>query len=351
MIQQISMAQAQPAPHPQQTQPKPETDSFQTQMQKAVGERNKAKEDQSSPVPGKAKDEKTAPGNTLLDQTQALPVVAYLAQPVLPQAELQQVSVSVVAPTVSGIDTSALQGTAQAVVHPQQQTIVSTNAEPAETIPAFRQETSQTNAGAPTDTLPAEKEASAFLANTQAETAQVTANTDSVQTADIPLSTMPKQQNPSVQQPQTIGEKAAVQPAGETISVQAKDSGNSVDLQSQENPVLAQKPNSDSETAVDVAQAPASFSELMGTGNVVIKISDTPAGTEKTAPRQLADQISMKYKQGSPEFEMELFPKDLGKVTVKLAIEKGTMTVEIFGGEPQNTKHAAFQHRRNPFPD
>lgn len=84
-----------------------------------------------------------------------------------------------------------------------------------------------------------------------------------------------------------------------------------------------------------VASDSSSFRDLLQTGNVIIKISDAPSGTQKAVVRQVAEQITVNYKSGNPQFEMQLFPKDLGKVTVKLGIEKGALTVEIFAANPK----------------
>ncbi|MBW7573353.1 flagellar hook-length control protein FliK [Caproiciproducens faecalis] len=83
------------------------------------------------------------------------------------------------------------------------------------------------------------------------------------------------------------------------------------------------------------SQDTAQFSDLYRTGNVVIKISDTPSDTPKTTFKQVADQILVNYKAGKPEFQMDLYPKDLGKVSVKLAMQSGVLTVSIQASNPK----------------
>jgi len=83
------------------------------------------------------------------------------------------------------------------------------------------------------------------------------------------------------------------------------------------------------------SQNTAQFSDLYRTGNVVIKISDAPSDTARTASKQVADQILVNYKAGKPEFQMDLYPRDLGKVSVKLAMQSGVLTVSIQASNPK----------------
>ncbi len=79
----------------------------------------------------------------------------------------------------------------------------------------------------------------------------------------------------------------------------------------------------------------ATLTDLMHSGNVIIKISDVPQSSPKPAVHQVADKIAQNFKAGTPKFEMDLYPKDLGKVTVKMAMENGTLTVEIAASNPK----------------
>lgn len=82
-------------------------------------------------------------------------------------------------------------------------------------------------------------------------------------------------------------------------------------------------------------QNTAQFTDLYRTGNVVIKISDAPSDTARTTSKQVADQILVNYKAGKPEFQMDLYPRDLGKVSVKLAMQSGVLTVSIQASNPK----------------
>ena len=83
------------------------------------------------------------------------------------------------------------------------------------------------------------------------------------------------------------------------------------------------------------SQNTARFSDLYQTGNVVIKISDASSDTAKTTCLQVADKILLNYKAGKPEFQMDLYPRNLGKVSVKLSMESGVLTVAVQASNPK----------------
>lgn len=82
-------------------------------------------------------------------------------------------------------------------------------------------------------------------------------------------------------------------------------------------------------------QNDAGYAQMLHSGNVVIPISDSSASIEKPAPVQLTDTITQNLREGKKEFQVDLFPKDLGKVSVKLASENGILTVEILAANPK----------------
>ena len=75
--------------------------------------------------------------------------------------------------------------------------------------------------------------------------------------------------------------------------------------------------------------------DVYNNGNIVIKVSDDAVKTQKPAFNQVAEKIIVNYKIGKPQFEMELFPENLGKVSVKLTNQNGEMTVEILADNPK----------------
>ncbi len=82
-------------------------------------------------------------------------------------------------------------------------------------------------------------------------------------------------------------------------------------------------------------QTPARFSDLFQAGNVVIKVSDASSNVAKTTCNQVADNIAVNFKAGNPQFQMDLYPQNLGKVSVKLAMQSGVLTVEIIAANPK----------------
>ena len=78
-----------------------------------------------------------------------------------------------------------------------------------------------------------------------------------------------------------------------------------------------------------------SLSDLYAGGNVVIKVSDAKAAQKPSAASQVAQAVARQVKQGRQEFQMELYPQSLGKVSVKLSAENGVLTVEIAASNPK----------------
>lgn len=94
------------------------------------------------------------------------------------------------------------------------------------------------------------------------------------------------------------------------------------------------QPREKTETGADKGQA-ASVSDLYAGGNVVVKISDAKTVQKPSAVRQVAQTAVQQLKQGKKEFEVELYPQSLGKVSVKLSSENGILTVEIMASNPK----------------
>lgn len=78
-----------------------------------------------------------------------------------------------------------------------------------------------------------------------------------------------------------------------------------------------------------------SLSDLYAGGNVVIKISDAKTAQKPSAVRQIAQTVAQQVRQGKQEFQVELYPKSLGKVSVRLSSENGILTVEIAASNPK----------------
>jgi len=136
-----------------------------------------------------------------------------------------------------------------------------------------------------------------------------------------------------------VSSSQSVFEAQQNAAAQAKQS---VDSSSQ--PVLDAKLgvlNTEAKTSVPVQaigyqnQNPTSFANSLQTGNVIIKVSDASSNVAKTTCSQVADKISVNFKAGNPEFQMDLYPQDLGKVSIKMAMQSGVLTVEILAADPK----------------
>ncbi|HEX3037484.1 MAG TPA: flagellar hook-length control protein FliK [Oscillospiraceae bacterium] len=125
---------------------------------------------------------------------------------------------------------------------------------------------------------------------------------------------------------QNLQEKPAVQATdGKVQTVQAKQT----DL-----PITAKVADTDEKAAAN-QQNHAEYAQLFQNGKVVIPISDSSTNVQKSVPTQLTDTITANLQNGKKEFQVDLFPKDLGKVSVKLASENGVLTVQIMASNPK----------------
>lgn len=70
------------------------------------------------------------------------------------------------------------------------------------------------------------------------------------------------------------------------------------------------------------------------TAPVVESVSTQPA-TQAAPVQQLADGITQNLQDGRKEFTIDLFPRELGKVSVKLVSEGGMLTVELSAANPK----------------
>lgn len=77
------------------------------------------------------------------------------------------------------------------------------------------------------------------------------------------------------------------------------------------------------------------LSHLYDSGNVVIKVSGEAATAQSAPAHQVASFAANQIQSGKSEFQMDLYPQSLGKVSVKLTAEKGLLTVEIAASDPK----------------
>ena len=71
------------------------------------------------------------------------------------------------------------------------------------------------------------------------------------------------------------------------------------------------------------------------TETLVIPVSDNASLLRKPTVSQVANRIVLAYKEKNPEFRMELYPKELGRVSVKISMEKDVLTVSILADDPR----------------
>jgi flagellar hook-length control protein FliK len=96
-------------------------------------------------------------------------------------------------------------------------------------------------------------------------------------------------------------------------------------------PILSQKEEKDKIPSLTSRQATVPYSSE----KVVVQISDTPAATKTPVTNQVANAVVQHLKTGKRQFQIDLYPQSLGKVSVKLVAEKGILTIEIAAANPK----------------
>lgn|GEM_PF-2005253 len=107
------------------------------------------------------------------------------------------------------------------------------------------------------------------------------------------------------------------------------------DAKIQDASLSVKKTNVTDDDTASQNQGSTSFSDLFQNGNVVIQVSDKAADATKSASSQVVENIQSNYKAGNSEFTIDLFPQNLGKVSVKLTSQSGVLTVEIAAANPK----------------
>ena len=105
-----------------------------------------------------------------------------------------------------------------------------------------------------------------------------------------------------------------------------------------EKTAVSQLPSGKTEQKTDGATTlvPQAQQNPFETGKVVIKVSDAAAAhSSQPVFHQVANAIWDNMKNGRKEFQVDLYPQSLGKVTVKLTSENGLLTVELAASNPK----------------
>lgn len=331
MIQQINIAPVQQVPQAPQSAAQPaQTESFQSVMKKAVSEKDSTPKADGKPE--NPKQQKETEGSAMVPDaaviSSALCTAGLNAAQVVAQ-NLQAASAGRTAPSTESAVISAQSSQPVQSAPASAQKLLSPAGTEVSTSAAFRQTAPDKPAAAAA--------ANDFVPAAAAQTAQAALPSPKTEGT-------PKQAETGAKVSALHTEAAAVQ-TPEAPTVQAKKTAIPAAPEKAE-PVQAQKADAESvRPAVQKADAEndspqqtaaqGAYRQLFQTGNVVIKISDAPSETPKAVSHQVADQVSLHYKAGNPQFEMQLYPKNLGRVTVKLGMEKGTLTVEIFAANPK----------------
>lgn len=97
--------------------------------------------------------------------------------------------------------------------------------------------------------------------------------------------------------------------------------------------------NNDNSDEKTLNQNERAIFELNGNKNLV-KISDLSAklhtpSAEAPPQAQLADNVKINLSEGKTEFEMQLTPHNLGKITVKMVAENGMLSIEFIADNPK----------------
>lgn len=66
-----------------------------------------------------------------------------------------------------------------------------------------------------------------------------------------------------------------------------------------------------------------------------VKISDASSKLDVSPQQQIVDNIQVNLKNDKSEFEMQLFPENLGKVSVKMVAENGLITIQLIADNPK----------------
>ncbi len=339
MIQQISTLPVQPEVKPQTVNAQDPDQSFQTVL-KQTSDKLNAKQDPKSDKTVKDEKSPEKEADAPVTSTDAAALNGLLA-PVTPQ--IQELSQAPSATSVSVLAVSALtespSGAAlnlPAATADSNTKAATVSPQPKITAVADTQQNNFKSVSTPLNS--AEKPAatqSVVSALTQNEVPKQTAVLQSEAAQQISTSA-PQQDTVPTSRP-TTGIQSSVQTAAEPTvapAVAKSQSGQGAAEQLQQSSSQPQKAVQVSEKEVQPSQVSA-FQQMMQTGNVIIKVSDAQPAAVKTVPQQLTDKITLNYKAGKPQFEMDLYPKELGKVTVKLAMQSGALTVEIAAANPK----------------
>lgn len=261
-------------------------------------------------------------------QAGGIPVLVGTQQPIIANTAAGS---AVVTPNVAASNVIAVSGTVNAAAQSTVVTNVSTAQQnPAVQVnsqgsqPAAQQIVQQTSTQLEQNNLQGIAQPADVIANQPVSTQNAVAGTSILQNqANLPT----VQEETALTLNHNPQEKLATQvPDVKVQTAQAKQN----DL-----PITAKIVDVTDEKATANQQNNAEYAQLFQNGKVVIPISDSSTNVQKSVSTQLTDTITANFQNGKKEFQVDLFPKDLGKVSVKLASENGVLTVQIMAANPK----------------
>lgn len=151
---------------------------------------------------------------------------------------------------------------------------------------------------------------------------------------------------PVVKQDGNIPGQILEQPlAASSQTLSKNDSGNSAaeTAKTGEIPKAADAEHKEekTDTTDKTGSLPASYS--LNDKRMIVSVSDASSQIKKPILHQVTDQVLMNYHQNKKEFQMELYPENLGKVSVKLSMQNNVLTVAI-SSENSKTQSLLLSH-------
>jgi hypothetical protein len=347
MIQQISQLSVQQKPQEHPVQTKADEGTFQSLLSNATGQLADKSTVQKDSSAADLKDEKDLLAqNDTSDKTAVAWNSSVSLAAMLQQISTQELPVQTQSTILPMATTSAQTEVALPGIQPTNPTQTGLGVQ-ANTVPLPGQ--SNTNASGKENSVsvqtPVQESAPSIArGNKQIPTQENTSSSVPIANVELPLQKTELTQQSSVvpavpqaqQQPgQTV--VSAKETSHTAVQQAPKAESSHQEITSVQTQIPAAKEEK-TESSVQVgaqAQNSARFSDLYSSGNVVIKVSDSSSTSAKAVYNQLTDKIAVNYKAGNPQFEMELHPQNLGKVSVKLAVREGLLTVEISALNPK----------------
>lgn len=137
---------------------------------------------------------------------------------------------------------------------------------------------------------------------------------------------------------ETVTAKDSVEKPAQECSTSPDPNAGKTDAKTLETGQDAERKTEDSGSRQTDEKATASglyAASPTGAAQTVVPISDASTRIQRPVLQQVTDQIVYSFNQNKSEFQMELYPEHLGKVSVKLSMENSTLTVSLSADSPK----------------